>query len=298
MMNPDPDLIAYLYPLPTVPSVALSVLEKSQHFVTAKEFKYALRGEREATEPLQENDTDECLPPHIELRFSNGPRTSRGFVFGRNSNCDCVLPGMTGVSNFHFAITYDDAGRLVIQDLGSTVGTQVTYAGSDGRAQGTGRRRDFRWIIGGDNNADAADITLDVSPGARLRFQIKINPYHPLDPDISDRIGNFRKGVAGVEDMLNELSIPTAQTTGTATPQTGPIRITRFLGQGAFGIAHHVWDATTGHECVAKRPWSNSFDRDAWDREAALMKRLKHVSLQVSHTLPGFPSPLTGDRAI
>lgn len=84
------------------------------------------RKARESTEPLQTHEAHLDELPYLKLRFSDGPRTSWGLVFGTDhTTSDIVLPLDMGVSRRHFALTYKNSGfddgchRLVVRDLGS-----------------------------------------------------------------------------------------------------------------------------------------------------------------------------------
>lgn len=65
--------------------------------------------------------------PHIEISFDKLPRTSHGLVFGCHFASDIVLPNLPGVSAFHFCITFDEERRLIVKDLNSSGGTQITF---------------------------------------------------------------------------------------------------------------------------------------------------------------------------
>lgn len=80
----------------------------------------------------------------LELRFSHGPKTSAACIFGCDKDCDIVLPTFRGVSSYHFALRFDDHNRPIIRDIGSFIGTQVTYNNN-----GKGTRCNFSWIVGG-----------------------------------------------------------------------------------------------------------------------------------------------------
>lgn len=104
----------------------------------------------------------------LVLRFSRPPRGDRGFVFGHDTRCDCVLPAFHGMSRMHFAITYDASHRLVLEDF-STAGTTVTYSGQPGE-----RRTNFTWIIGEDEFV--LDKRILVTVGS-VTFEVVVPEY-------------------------------------------------------------------------------------------------------------------------
>lgn len=65
-------------------------------------------------------------PIRLELRFSSGPRTTAGFVFGAAKSCDFVLK-KNAVSNVYFTITFNKCNRLVIRNLSFKNSTTVKY---------------------------------------------------------------------------------------------------------------------------------------------------------------------------
>ncbi|KAK7981235.1 hypothetical protein PG989_013692 [Apiospora arundinis] len=96
--------------------------------------------------------------PYLEFRFSQGIHSR--FIAGRNQRqCHFLLSDPSEkanrkVSNIHFALTYKKIKgfyRLVLRDLNSTLGTVVTYDDSDKES-----RRNFDWIVGGDNFFDGS----------------------------------------------------------------------------------------------------------------------------------------------
>ena len=89
------------------------------------------RGTRAPTEPPEEQNGDLDKSPYLELRFSRGARTTRGFIFGTNEEtCDIVLPYIPGISEHHCALTFEDdfkdvtVYRPVLRDLDSSAGPE------------------------------------------------------------------------------------------------------------------------------------------------------------------------------
>ena len=244
--------------------------------------------DRELTQPPQDRNPDDYLDC-LELRFSNGPKTNRGFVFGRDEKCDIVLPAvLMSVSNFHCALTFEndfddsDEYRVVLRDLGSTSGTVVEY-----RDQGGEPRRRFRWILSGHRGPHDATITIQLD--SILVFRIVVNIPRSSHA-VVDSINNFLRQrppeslFAGLD-----LYVPprTEAATGAHTPNSGPILLNiKELGRGAFGVATHCWDVSTGREFARKQPLKPLCEegRRAWREEAKLLSKLSHV--RASKTSP------------
>lgn len=83
--------------------------------------------------------------PCIELRLDKEYLSNLGVVFGHGQNCDVTLDLEDSHSPNQICITLDAQMRLIVQDLDSANGTEVTYS-----ELSCGMRRNFRWIIGGD----------------------------------------------------------------------------------------------------------------------------------------------------
>lgn len=85
-------------------------------------------------------DGDESPKEHhasLQLTFSVGPRAGRGFVIGRDPDCDIIMPQkLKMISQHHCALTFDGERRLILQDY-SRHGTIVTYNGQGGECDAT-----------------------------------------------------------------------------------------------------------------------------------------------------------------
>lgn len=241
---------------------------------------HSSRHERQPT--AEPEKLDHLDPPRLELRFSHGPQTRHGFVFGSDDKSDIVLPAISGVSFHHFALTFDQQNRPIVQDLGSLCGTEVTY---DERGQG--KRRNFRWVVGGDDTPNSAK-TIIINIHNQLQFQIVII-HHDLTSQLyRENVDSFRRGTIDTENLLSRLDLPpeTERPTGTHTPGTGAIFLQKKLGQGGFGVVTHFWNVSTAEQYALKQPSPRAIkDKDvdvlAWKREANIMGRIEHVSLQV-----------------
>ncbi|KAK7397631.1 hypothetical protein QQX98_012998 [Neonectria punicea] len=208
------------------------------------------RHARGSTEPPENAGAPDLnFQPRIEIRFSNIPRTDRGVIFGANSNCDVVL-NCQGVSNYHFSLTFDEMNRPIVQDLGSSMGTEVTYG-----TEGHGVRSDFRWIVGGARVLrKKRDIIIRVIE--TISFRIVVPRHDIASQAYIDKVNWFRQGTATAEDLLGDLGLPrdTKLHTGAQTPGTGAIYLKKRLGEGGFGVVTHYWNVSDGSEFALKQP--------------------------------------------
>lgn len=184
------DLIAQLYPVKEVGGhiYARKVIQNSSRCVRPSRESHHqeedLFASHETREPTMSREaTPENVPrseltelPYLELRFSHGPRTPSGFVFGTDENCDIVLPSAKklGLSRQHFALTYkrfaDGYFRLILRDIGSSYGTTVTYD-----SHGAKVRTHFHWVLHGFDVPKKIRV-LVVKLRTNLQFQIVIAP--------------------------------------------------------------------------------------------------------------------------
>lgn len=259
-----------------------------------------------ATPPPEGSDTgypdsEPAHVPHLELRFSAGPRTRDGFVLGKDpKSSDIVLVNRHNISSRHCAITFESfkdtaadskaSYRLVLRDLGSRIGTAVEYDGEGGRKH-EGIRRIFRWILGGHENVEEKRAII-IQVGKSLMFRIEVPPRDITSQEYNDSVRRFLQGTASTDSLLGQLSFPshppTVPHTGAPTPGKGSICLTRNLGQGAFGVVNYCWDVSEGHEFTVKEPVEQDshggvVDKAMWEREARMLGLVKHVSYQ-THT--------------
>ncbi|KAH8889939.1 kinase-like protein [Thozetella sp. PMI_491] len=278
----DPDLIACLYPFYGKDgrggSAAKSAIEDIKNHVPPKysEPEIGRRDRAPTEEPEQRGGGPFDHLPRLELRFSNGPKTPYGFVFGCDENSDVVLPGMRGISSHHFALTLDEQYRPIVKDLGSLCGTEVIYDNEGGR------RRDFRWIVGG-HGVPEKKMTIVIEVVKDLKFQIVVS-HHDVNSQLyMDNVDQFRQGTVDTENLFGRLDLPpeTERPTGTHTPGTGAIFLRKKLGEGSFGVVTHFWNVSTGEEYALKQPSQRAIkDKDvdigAWRSEADIMRRITH----------------------
>ena len=289
MTDTDPDLIARLYPFQDRAGTAFALIASEANRSRAylplqldpRERQYGHR-ERESTEPLEghEDPEDEAC---LELRFSHGPRTHHGFVFGCGQDSDVVLPSSVPTISFHhFALTFDSYYRLIVKDLGSRNGIEVTYG-----KQGKGRRSNFSWIVGGDPYLDD-NIEIVIHVASHLKFRVVVPQQDMLSHAYINKVEWFLQGTADAEGLFGQLDLrsrpQTQSASGAHTPGSDPITVSRKVGEGAFGVVFRIWDVGTGTTYALKQPSQKAIRESrvevrAWQKEARLLEQLSHVSL-------------------
>ena len=290
----DPDLIAVVYPVPHKNNIASHVLEVAAtlgtpgdspspaHHSPGPEHQRR-RDERENT-PVEDPSNNTAEPtPRLEVRFSKPPRTSQGFLFGADPDSDIVISdALANVSYHHVAMTFDAHRRLVLKDLNSANGTEVTYD-----THGEGIRRGFVWIIGGDRNILSAKTNIIVGVGLRVKFRLVVPVHDITSQAYIDNVSKYLRGAAGPDTLVKKLKIRsrpiTALGSGHQTPGQGPIAIKLRLGEGAFGVVSRVWDVSIGHAYALKEPSEKAIRTGmvnfaAWQQEAENLSRISHVS--------------------
>ena len=234
--------------------------------------------------------------PCLEFRFSRGPQTGDGFVFGRDPNCDIALPKITELSWHHFALTFDKHHRPIIRDLGSLVGTEVMYG-----TQGQGSRRRFDWIIGADETLKSRQETIAIKISGALQFTVVVSPCEVALQSYVDMVTMFHRGTLGADGLVRHLNIRSRPQTeagsGIHTPGAGPIAVRDTVGQGAFGVVTRVWDASTADVYAVKEPCESAIADGSilvedWRKEARLHSSVSHVSCSLLSVRASF-CPLT-----
>ena len=266
---------------------------------------FADRSVRSKTEPLEEEDKEDeedeshCnsqkrladnndhLQRHIngpclKILFSHRARTRKGHVVGRDRNSYIVLPKLPAISWEHFAFTYDHEKKLIVRDLGSTVGTRVLYF----------EEKDSTPGFGIDFSAQGPDILGGRPAVIKLRDDLQFKlvvPNHDItSADYLERVERFLQNTAPVEDLLPGLGFASRTRTELATPAEngieagadvpGAILWTKPIGKGSFGMVYYAWDVTTRKVYALKKPLLGYYNRDSWIEEAKIMINLRHVS--------------------
>jgi hypothetical protein len=294
------DLIACVYPFQDYDGKAEAVIEATVNCSRRVRPKPKLgelqgRQSRETTASLDEDDDHQNryqpgeVYPGLHFTFSQPPKGGRGFVFGTNpSSCDVVLPrllkdnGQPLISHEHLYITFNEQRRLMVRDISSR-GTIVTYDDKGG-----GRRRNFKWIIGGHEVPDDYEtIVIEILPN--LKFQIVPTKDHLFPGSFFKNVDHFLNQVAANGELpLGALGINSALTTapmsGRDTPNLrnlagqDPIVLKQEkLGHGSFSVVSRVWDVSTGLEHACKK--FRNLKASDWRQEAHVMRKISHVSV-------------------
>jgi pSer/pThr/pTyr-binding forkhead associated (FHA) protein len=61
----------------------------------------------------------------MRLTFDCIPKSRHGTRIGRGSDAELRLPEFSGVSTYHFSLTFDANYSLIVRDLGPLCGTTV-----------------------------------------------------------------------------------------------------------------------------------------------------------------------------
>ncbi|KFH48245.1 Inhibitor of nuclear factor kappa-B kinase subunit beta-like protein [Hapsidospora chrysogenum ATCC 11550] len=291
------DIVAYLYILPETVPAALDVLKSSSRYVPPRQKpsrpSQHSRRQRQSTEPPEDEGASSSLghSPCLVVKFSDIPRTNRGLVFGSNEYCDVVV-NVKGMSQCHFSLTFDEQRRLIVKDLGSLIGTQVTYD-----REGEGPRRQFQWIVSSHDILDGKNSIVIKVKGV-ISLRVIVPPHDVSSPAYIRAVGRFCEGASNAADLLDTLGLSKPRTravTGTHTPGTGEIHLRKRLGEGGFGVVTHLWNVSTGSECVVKEPVANAVRKkmnfEAWEREARIMGLVSHSQAHVVRLLTWVPDP-------
>ncbi|KAI6292591.1 hypothetical protein MCOR29_009620 [Pyricularia oryzae] len=281
-MDKDSDLIAYLSCVDNQALVKRLICEYNGVVENSEEEEYR-RDSREATASLSGDEASQSLVS-MELRFSRGPKAEHGFVFGASPSCDFVL-NAKGISNRHFAITFDNVGRLIVRDLHSANGLAVTY---NGKAKEI-RKDGFHWIIGGDTILEGVHIEICPTPSktrqSRTAIVIIVQSAISLDdPGHLERVATFLHDTAPLEQRFDDQvlsEVPTALATQTASADLlssiyFPLQEISF---GGFGTVRRVWNVSTGQMCARKKPIQRQLKPSQikmWVRELNCMKNAVH----------------------
>ncbi|KAG6012932.1 hypothetical protein E4U43_007579 [Claviceps pusilla] len=286
----DENLIARVYPGPYDPhNLAHHAIECSDYRVPLyneeleNEVRYG-RDDDEISEPAEDNDADNLDDSlHLEIRFDRIPASRSGIIFGCNSKCDVVLPAIPGLSNYHFCLMFDHQGRLIVRDVGTRSGTQVTYSG-----QCREYRRNFIWIVSGFEHIEKSDIIVTVHH--HVQFSIKPARQVTTSPSYLDKVERFKQGTTTGEDLLQlvQLDVPNTEPDSQHTPGQGPLYVVEEIGRGGYGVATRRFNVSDGSWSVLKEPTADAVQKATrdnakfvklftlWRKEAEIMSKLSH----------------------
>lgn len=205
-----------------------------------------------------------------------------GIVIGKDRHCDIVLPKFRGVSARHCILTFDDKGRFVVQDLGSTYGTGVIYitrrsGGEFSYGNTTYVRKHIKWILDGPAVYDMVrTIVLEIT--REIKFKLQVYPFDFTE----ERKRVFHGGLttAQIRDAIMHLQNPHSLVTPPVVPisKLENIEVREPIGRGGFAEVLRVWNTNNGHEYALKRRrrgHSHSFDLRQWQREARILREAK-----------------------
>jgi len=155
-------------------------------------------GIEEPEEPEEHYDSVDntaCL----RVSLADVPKGQRGLEVGCDPKADIVLPKLRGVSFRHFSLTFNDDYYFVVRDLGSTIGTSVTYGTGN-----AGPRTNFEWVIGGDEFLQAISPIIIRIP-SHIHFQIVVKPFDRGSAAFRAKVDKFRagQGTGGINMILD-----------------------------------------------------------------------------------------------
>ncbi|KAG6000948.1 hypothetical protein E4U54_001226 [Claviceps lovelessii] len=281
----DKNIIARIYPAPTIgfKNFAHHAIKASRDYVAPSR-----RDDDELSETeSQDLDVMDDIP-FIDIRFDNPPASKLGITFGCSPKCHVQLPKRGGFSNHHFAVTFDDQGRLIVIDPGSTSGTQVKYD-----SQASGFRSNFRWIIAGDECVEKMDIIV-FARSHRMKFRIVPVERGVISLPYLDKVKTFKQGTATGEDLIEDMDLNVPLTEAASVSHTlaqGPFYLKKVIGRGGFGVVTRCFNVSDGCRHALKEPTEEKIricsvdpaERSRmfkiWRREAEVMERLSHVSM-------------------
>lgn len=256
-----------------VPHLLSSQLSQDQVFADDVD-----RHARAATEQPEQHNSVE-YKPCLRATFSDGPKTRHGLIAGWDPKADIRLPKYTGVSFHHFSLTFNEEYQPVVRDLGSSIGTSITYGKQD-----TEPRVSFDWIVGGHNFLELRNKSpIQINITQFLKFHLVVPEHDITSPSYRAKVDKFREGTADPDKLLGEIKLisrpETVVATGTQTPRKGAIILKDEVGKGAFAVVYRAWNVATGEQWASKQPSKEGKKRlgkERWQEEAAIMQRISH----------------------
>ncbi|KAJ8131553.1 hypothetical protein O1611_g2073 [Lasiodiplodia mahajangana] len=269
----DTDLIARIHPfLDEDYDRAVAAIVAIPHYKPPKHPRQEVkptspsREDRESTEPPDTFAPKLDELPYLELRFSRGPQTSAGFVFGTASTSDFVLPNTSKIDGYY---------RLILRDLGSSSGTAVGYDG-----HGLEVRKGFDWILHG-YEAPNTTKNIVIQLHEKLKFKIVANQHDIASYAYIDSVERFRRGVTAPEDLIKRFGLFTGAMTQRDSSMYSPstrqlIAFRKKLAEGTYATVNQCWDVSTGLQYACKEPMPNKYKGKSWQNEFEIMKDLSH----------------------
>lgn len=229
---------------------------------------------RESTPSMDRNCTVQQIH-QLCLTFDQPPRRiSQGFLFGTDKSCDVILAnakGKYGISGYHFSITFDDEGRIVLED-NSKNGTAVT----DDDKSDPKFERNSSWVL-----IPGKIFTVHLT--SDLFFDIEVAQHDPSDRLYRVNVDSYlekKRKVACLKSVLEDRSLTHTQMQNTSQDQSTYefIEVLKggrphMLGSGGFGQVFLMEDARTGKRYAQKR-----YSGSTCAKEHDILLRASHVS--------------------
>ncbi|EFX02676.1 nucleoporin [Grosmannia clavigera kw1407] len=278
-MEDQNSVFVRLYPYEDSKGFALEAIKACSRYqpskVVPRERQIYIQDDRDDTPPPEDEASLDELP-YIELRFHDVPCAPGGLIFGTEPGPDgVVLPGLPGVDEHHFALTFansfeDRHHRLIVRDLDSETGTCVTYD-----EQGGEPRRAFAWTMNGFDLPDHAKCIV-VRLHRYLNFQVVVTRHDIASADYQANAERFRRGCTAPGRNDTHLADQSESHPVVDRPM---VLNMGWLAQGAFGAVSRHWDVSTGEEYACKRPLGRGYDQRAWEKEINNLRTISHAHI-------------------
>ncbi|KAJ6786320.1 hypothetical protein PWT90_09331 [Aphanocladium album] len=277
------NLVARLYPWPPHSEIAIETIRRSRFAVlpvTRSAIVTRFGRHDNLVTPVDDSASagiNQLQAPHLEISFDKPPQTSHGVIFGTNFGSDVLLPESGRLSAHHFSIGFDEQQRLVIRDLNSSYGTQVTFG-----ALGKGFRRRFQWLVSCGDKLGPGPVIIKVN--SELSFCLIPQRHDVTDFEYSRKVQYFCQGLGNTSQLFNSVNL---KLYSASEPPQGanlflqqPMYLEKPLKSGGWGLITYRCNVSTGDEAVVKRPIEEHEDDQAdWSHEAHCMRILEHDNI-------------------
>lgn len=201
----NPNLIACLYPEHDIPGLDNALRTVYMPENASRCFGPLVAAPDRHSSPSSDGDGDgdsdsvdgggvasHDYSPGLQLRFDDWRKNRLGFVLGTSPDCDIVLPksgSLAGIAPRHCAITFDDRGRLMLQDLQDPPkkpgGIAVIYGNVGGQKCG-----DSTWILSGDHFA-TRNTPIVITLHRNLKFKIVVAHHDTYSAQYREKVAQF-----------------------------------------------------------------------------------------------------------
>ncbi|KAL5604420.1 hypothetical protein BROUX41_002392 [Berkeleyomyces rouxiae] len=214
--------------------------------------------------------------PYLELNFAHPPKYRQGFIFGHSpEHCDVVLEKHPGTDAVHFMIGYsnnyaDSMYRLIIRDLGSQMGTIVSYG-----MQGSDSLSNTLWTVTGFSLADTSSICITLQNGEEYVLVPQV--YNTRDPRVIHAITHY--STQRPEFLLSAAA--SGEKHRVVRSGMPDMAVERQVMECKRGFTRKVWDVTTVQAFALKRvtsPHSNEQKND-WIVRVRRFESLRHENI-------------------